>query len=57
MTAGEAIAERIGAATWAAFLAEERARLEGGGLTAVAAGYDAIGATGHARRLRAEATS
>jgi tetratricopeptide (TPR) repeat protein len=54
LAAGEALAARMGAATYAAFLAEERVRLDGGDLGAVAAGYDAIGATGHARRLQAE---
>jgi adenylate cyclase len=51
---GEHLADRVGASTWAAFLAEERARLSHGDLAAVAAGYDAIGATGHAARIRAE---
>ncbi|MGQ0631069.1 MAG: adenylate/guanylate cyclase domain-containing protein [Sporichthyaceae bacterium] len=53
---GEKLAAETGAATYAAFLAEERARLDGddAALKICADGYDAIGATGHARRLRAE---
>ncbi|HUR75868.1 MAG TPA: AAA family ATPase, partial [Sporichthya sp.] len=54
LTAGERLAVDVGADTYAAFLAEERARLDGGDLTAVAAGYETIGATGHAARIRAE---
>ncbi len=56
--AGEALAAETGAATYAAFLAEERARLDEdpSALKACADGYDAIGATGHARRLREELT-
>ncbi len=58
--AGLARATDIGALTLAAFLAEERALLEEdstsrrAALKACADGYDAIGATGHARRLREE---
>jgi class 3 adenylate cyclase len=51
---GIALAESVGANTWAAFLAEERARLDDGDFAAVAAGYEAIGAIGHAARIRAE---
>ncbi|MGQ0466999.1 MAG: adenylate/guanylate cyclase domain-containing protein [Sporichthyaceae bacterium] len=54
--AGVQLAETTGAATYAAFLAEEHARLTGAidSLQRCAAGYDEIGATGHAARLRAE---
>ena len=56
VTTGAALAARVGAETWAAFLAEEQARLDGdrGALAACVDGYEAIGATGHAARLRAE---
>ncbi len=63
VTAGELSAHESGAVTYAAFLAEERARLDDdvtsgrAALKACADGYDAIGATGHARRLRAELAS
>ncbi len=59
VAAGEALAGRTGALTYAAFLAEERARLDQDpvALKACADGYDAIGATGHARRLHAELAS
>jgi adenylate cyclase len=58
VAASEVLAVETGAATHAAFLAEERARLDGdpGALGAAAAGYEAIGAIGHARRLYAELT-
>jgi hypothetical protein len=54
--AGETLAASTGAAAYAALLAEEGARLGGrrDALHAAAAGYAAIGATGHARRLVAE---
>lgn len=52
VAAGLAVAEASQAHTYAAFLAEERALLDGGDLAPVAAGYEAIGATGHARRVR-----
>ncbi|HUR73203.1 MAG TPA: adenylate/guanylate cyclase domain-containing protein [Sporichthya sp.] len=54
VAAGESLAAASGADTYAAFLAEERARLDGGDLGKVAVGYEAIGATGHARRVREE---
>ena len=56
LVAGEALAVETGAATYAAFLAEERAHLDGdaAALKSVADGYEAIGATGHARRVRDE---
>jgi adenylate cyclase len=54
LEAGERLAAELGADTYAAFLAEERARLNGGDLAAAAAAYDAIGATGHAARIRRE---
>jgi class 3 adenylate cyclase len=56
LAAGEALAAESCAATNAAFLAEERARLDDDivALGAAADGYAAIGAGGHARRLRAE---
>ncbi|HUR73243.1 MAG TPA: adenylate/guanylate cyclase domain-containing protein [Sporichthya sp.] len=54
LAAGDALVSVSGARTYAAFLAEERARLDSEGLTAVADAYDAIGATGHAARIRAE---
>ena len=54
IAAGLAVAKQTGAATWAAFLAEERTRLDGGDLVPVADCFDAIGATGHARRIREE---
>ncbi|HUR75870.1 MAG TPA: adenylate/guanylate cyclase domain-containing protein [Sporichthya sp.] len=54
LDAGMELAEEVQARSWAACLAEERARLDGGDLAAVAGGYDAIGATGHAARIRAE---
>jgi hypothetical protein len=54
LDAGDALAESLAAHTWAAFLAEERFRLDGGDLAAIAAGYARTGATGHAERLRAE---
>ncbi|HUR72851.1 MAG TPA: adenylate/guanylate cyclase domain-containing protein, partial [Sporichthya sp.] len=52
-----ALASAVGAGTLTAFLAEETARLEGRDFAGVAAGYDAIGATGHAGRIRAELTA
>ncbi len=57
--AGDALAAATGADTYAAFLAEERARLDDdpSALKVCADGYDAIGATGHARRLREELAS
>jgi class 3 adenylate cyclase len=51
---GEAAVAETGAFSWAPVLAEERARLDGGDLSAVAVAYDAIGASGHAARLRAD---
>ncbi|HUR75869.1 MAG TPA: adenylate/guanylate cyclase domain-containing protein [Sporichthya sp.] len=58
--AGMSLAAKTGAATHTAFLAEEAARLEADvgarhlGLKLAAEGYAAIGATGHARRVREE---
>lgn len=60
LTAGESVAAETGAPTYAALLAEERARLEPdpsaqiAGLKLAADAYTAIGATGHAHRLRTE---
>lgn len=56
LVAGETLAAEIGAGTYAAFLAEERELLDGTriALSSVADGYDAIGAAGHARRVRAD---
>ncbi|HEY2814855.1 MAG TPA: hypothetical protein VGJ03_15420, partial [Acidimicrobiales bacterium] len=57
VAAGEVLATETGAATYAAFLAEERARLndDRSALTSVADQYDTIGATGHARRVHEDA--
>ncbi len=58
VAAGEALAIETEATTCATFLAEERARLDDpAALHTVAAGYEAIGATGHARRIRDELES
>jgi class 3 adenylate cyclase len=56
--AGEALAAETGAATYTPFLAEERARQDGGraALAAAADDYEAVGATGHARRVRSDLT-
>jgi hypothetical protein len=53
LDAADRLAEETGAATYAAFLAEERARLNDdvAALAETAYRYRAIGATGHARRL------
>lgn len=53
LDAADRLAEETGAATYAAFLAEERARLDddAAALAETAHRYRAIGATGHARRV------
>lgn len=53
---GKVVAAKAEAASYSAMLAEEAARLDGTtvALLAAAQGYDAIGATGHAARIRAE---
>jgi hypothetical protein len=57
---GEAVARGVGASTQLAFLVEERARLDTDPdnrtklLREAAEAFAGIGATGHARRLRAE---
>jgi tetratricopeptide (TPR) repeat protein len=54
--AGQATARSVGALTYLAFLAEERARLDGDALALKSCidGYTAIGADGHAERIRLE---
>jgi adenylate cyclase len=54
LQAADALATETGAGTYAAFVGEERARLNGGDLAAVAMGYETIGALGHGARIRAE---
>ncbi|MGQ0845328.1 MAG: ATP-binding protein [Sporichthyaceae bacterium] len=56
IAAGFELAEATGALTYAAFLAEQEARLSGSvrSLAAAASDYESIGATGHAARLRAD---
>lgn len=54
VAAGQRLVEQTGATTYAPFLAEECARLDGADLLPVAAAYEAVGATGHAARLRAD---
>ncbi|HEY2833803.1 MAG TPA: adenylate/guanylate cyclase domain-containing protein [Sporichthyaceae bacterium] len=53
LSAAEGLADEVQARTYAAFLAEERIRLDGGNLAEAADGYEAIGAHRHARRVRA----
>ncbi|MGH9008366.1 MAG: hypothetical protein ACRDYF_00790 [Acidimicrobiia bacterium] len=56
LEAADRLAADTGAATYAAFLAEEHARLDHDDAALAEAGrrYQAIGATGHARRLKAQ---
>jgi hypothetical protein len=56
LSAAEALAAQTRARTHAAFLTEERILLNGGDVAAAATGYEAIGALGHARRVRAATT-